>query len=96
MATATFNEPFAVSPYRGPYGGMHGGGPAVSKKWKPAAGRKASISLHVYDVQNAFLASGRALSPLQGFPGKGGGARGGGSGTPSLDVWEAQGGTFRV
>ena len=44
MAMATFNEPFAVSPYRGLYGGMHEGGRASpTKNWKTAAGHKASI-----------------------------------------------------
>ena len=55
--SATFNEPFAVSPQRGPQ---------QAQNWKPAAGGKASISLHVYAVQNAFLAFGRP-SPLQRF-----------------------------
>ena len=36
-------------------------GPGRSKNWKAAPGRKASISLHVYDVQNACLGFRKAL-----------------------------------
>ena len=50
MATATFNEPFAVSPYRGPYGGMHDGDPGLSQKpengsWPPTDDLNADLRL---------------------------------------------------
>ena len=43
MVRATFNEPFAVTPYTGPYGGMHDGRKASPKNMKTAAGRKMPI-----------------------------------------------------
>ena len=50
MATATSNEPFAVSPYRGPYGGMHDGDPGLSQKpengsWPPTDDLNADLRL---------------------------------------------------
>ena len=55
MATATSNEPFAVSPYRGPYGGMHNGDPGLSQKpkngsWPPTDNLNADLRLTIFIV----------------------------------------------
>ena len=44
MVRATFNEPSAVSPYRGPYGGMHDGGRASPKNWKTVADHRVDLN----------------------------------------------------